>query len=100
LLGDKAVGVLVKRDYAKKPLTVEEIGTIFGPKSSDADIPPFLNTRHTVYKERGFADKLPARNELINLIIAEPNLLRRPITRKDKQVVIGFDREALSMLAG
>jgi arsenate reductase-like glutaredoxin family protein len=85
---------LVERDYAKQPLTNEEIDAIFG----DDPIPPFLNTRHAVYKERGFAEKLPSRAELIPLIIAEPNLLRRPIVRKGKNVVIGFDKEALRAL--
>lgn len=97
MLGDKA-NLLIERDYAKKPLTAEEIETIFGPKPSDAALLPFLNTRHAIYKERGFADKLPAREELIKLIITEPNLLRRPVTRQGEQVVIGFDREALSTL--
>lgn len=65
---------------------------IFG----DDDIPPFLNTRHAVYKERGFAEKLPARDELIKLIISEPNLLRRPIVRQGDQIIIGFNQEKLS----
>jgi len=95
LLGDKAAGVLVERDYAKKPLTAGEIKTIFGPDP----IPPFLNTRHAVYKERGFAEKLPAPDELIKLILAEPNLLRRPVTRRGNRVIIGFDKEALTKLA-
>lgn len=85
---------IVERDYAKKPLTAEEIETILG----DDPIPLFLNTRHTVYKERGFAEKLPARDELIKFIIAEPNLLRRPIFRRGKQLVIGFDKESLAKL--
>ncbi|MFN0110687.1 MAG: arsenate reductase family protein [Blastocatellia bacterium] len=86
---------MTERDYAKKPLTAEEIETIFG----DDPIAPFLNTRHAVYKERGLAEKLPARDELIQLIIAEPNLLRRPIIRKGKQLVIGFDKETLTKLS-
>ncbi|MDQ3013832.1 MAG: hypothetical protein M3X11_24400 [Acidobacteriota bacterium] len=65
---------------------------IFG----DNPIPPFLNTRHAVYKDRGFAEKLPARGDLIKLIIAEPNLIRRPILRRGDVVVIGFDKEAMS----
>jgi arsenate reductase-like glutaredoxin family protein len=93
-LGDKAAELLVERDYAKRPLTVEEVKAIFG---SDP-IPPFLNTRHAVYKERGFAEKLPAPEELIKLIIAEPNLLRRPITRRGDTVIIGFDQASLSKL--
>jgi regulatory protein spx len=85
---------LIERDYARKPLTAEEINTIFGPES----LADFLNTRHAIYKERRLADELPARDELIKLILDEPNLLRRPIVRCGKQVVIGFDREALTKL--
>lgn len=57
------------------------------------EIAPFLNTRHAIYKERNFAAQLPPTDELISLIIAEPNLLRRPVLRKGKQVLIGFDQE-------
>jgi arsenate reductase-like glutaredoxin family protein len=85
---------LIERDYARKPLTAEEINAILGHEPLAA----LLNTRHAIYKERSFADKLPARDELIKLILDEPNLLRRPIVRCGKQVVIGFDREALTKL--
>lgn len=95
-MGEKAASQLIERDYAKKPLTAEEIESIFG----DDPIPPFLNTRHAVYKERGLAEKLPARTELIKLIIEEPNLIRRPVTRRGKKVVIGFDKDSLSGIAG
>ncbi len=95
-MGDKSTSQLIERDYSKKPLTAEEIESIFG----DDPIPPFLNTRHAVYKERDFANKLPSPDELIKLIIKEPNLLRRPIVRKGKKVVIGFDKDLLSKLAG
>jgi arsenate reductase-like glutaredoxin family protein len=37
---------------------------------------------------------------LKKLIIAEPNLLRRPVVRKGGKVVIGFDKAGLSDLAG
>ncbi len=82
---------IVERDYARQPLTRDEVGQILG----DGDVAALLNTRHLTYKERGFAEKLPARQELISLIIAAPNLLRRPIVRSGKQVIVGFDREAL-----
>ncbi len=61
---------------------------------------PFLNTRHALYKERGYASQLPTREELIELVPTEPNLLRRPIVRWGKRTVIGFDREALTALLG
>lgn len=85
---------LIERDYAKKPLTAEEIEEIFG----NDPIPQFLNTRHAVYKQRGFAEKLPSKKELIELIISEPNLIRRPIVRKGSHLVIGFDREELNKI--
>ncbi len=85
---------LVERDYAKQALTVEELETIFG----DDEVAPFLNTRHAVYQERGFAESLPSRKELFALIGEEPNLLRRPIIRKGKKLVIGFDLAKLQDL--
>jgi arsenate reductase-like glutaredoxin family protein len=75
---------------------VEEIETIFGAD----DIAPFLNTRHAVYKERNFAAALPPRDELVQLIIAEPNLLRRPIIRQGQRVVIGFNQTEIKKLSG
>ncbi len=85
---------VIERDYARTPLTIEEVQTIFGAD----DIAPFLNTRHAIYKARGWAERLPDTQELIQLIIAEPNLLRRPILRKGANVVIGFDQEKFRQL--
>lgn len=93
-MGERAATELVERDYARQPLTPDEIETIFGRD----EMLPFLNTRHAVFKDRGFASQLPPREELVSLIVAEPNLLRRPIVRKGRQVVVGFDRDAIRSL--
>lgn len=93
-MGERAVTALVERDYAKKPLTADEIGDILGAD----EVLPFLNSRHAIFRERGFATQLPPRDELIALIQAEPNLLRRPIIRQGRKFVIGFDREAIRAL--
>jgi arsenate reductase-like glutaredoxin family protein len=93
-LGERAATELIERDYAKKPLTGEEIEAIFG----NDEILPFLNSRHAIFKERGFASQLPPRSELIELIQREPNLLRRPILRRGPAFVIGFDQEAIRNL--
>lgn len=87
---------IIERDYARQPLTGEELTRIF---ASD-DTSPFLNTRHATYKERGWASQIPEREELYQAILTEPNLLRRPITRKGAKVVIGFDQEQLRQLIG
>lgn len=85
---------IIERDYARQPLTAAEVTTIFAAD----DVAPFLNTRHATYKKRGWAGELPPLAELIAAIIAEPNLLRRPITRKGPQVVIGFEPDQLRQL--
>lgn len=78
----------------RQPLTAAEVTTIFATDG----IAPFLNTRHATYKARDWAGQLPPLDELITAIIAEPNLLRRPITRRGTQVVIGFEPEKLRQL--
>lgn len=75
-------------------MTAAEVTRIF----ADDDIAPFLNTRHATYKARAWASQLPPLNELIEAILVEPNLLRRPITRRGAQVVIGFEQEKLRQL--
>lgn len=85
---------MIERDYARQPLTAAELAAIF---AADA-VAPFLNTRHATYKERGWAKQLPTSDELRQAILAEPNLLRRPITRRGSQVVIGFEPEKLRQL--
>lgn len=85
---------IIECDYARHPLTAAEITAILAADASA----PFLNTRHATYKERGWGDQLPPRDELIKAIIVEPNLLRRPITRRGQQVVIGFEQARLRQL--
>jgi arsenate reductase-like glutaredoxin family protein len=37
----------------------------------------------------------PTKEELIELVPSEPNLIRRPVLRAGSRVVIGFDKDAL-----
>jgi arsenate reductase-like glutaredoxin family protein len=85
---------IIQYDYARQSLPAAEIKAIFGHDKIDQ----FLNTRHAVYKEKGFAEKLPSTPELIEIIIAEPNLLRRPITRIGSKFVVGYDQEKMQQL--
>jgi arsenate reductase-like glutaredoxin family protein len=85
---------MIERDYARQPLTAAELTAIFAAD----EVAPFLNTRHATYKARGWANQLPPPDELMEAILAEPNLLRRPITRRGQQVVIGFDPDKLRQL--
>ena len=55
------------------------------------DFLAFVSTRSPVFKTR----PLPAsKKEAIDLMMAQPNLIRRPILIQGKRVVFGFDKEA------
>jgi arsenate reductase-like glutaredoxin family protein len=50
----------------------------------------FVSTRSPVFKER----PLPkSKKEAIDLMMANPNLIRRPILIKGSKVIFGFDKE-------
>ena len=50
----------------------------------------FVSTRSPVFKER----PLPkSKKEAIDLMMAQPNLIRRPILIRGGKVIFGFDKE-------
>jgi arsenate reductase-like glutaredoxin family protein len=50
----------------------------------------FVSTRSPVFKER----PLPkSKKEAIDLMMGNPNLIRRPILIKGSKVIFGFDKE-------
>lgn len=49
-----------------------------------------MSTRSPVFKER----PLPkSKKEAIDLMMEQPNLIKRPILIRGKQVIFGFDKE-------
>jgi arsenate reductase-like glutaredoxin family protein len=56
----------------------------------------FVSRRSPVFKTR----RLPAsKKEAIELMLQQPNLIKRPILVKGSRVVFGFDRAAYEALA-
>lgn len=55
----------------------------------------FVSTRSPVFKQR----PLPrSKKEAIDLMMSQPNLIRRPILVRGSKVVFGFDRDEYSKL--
>jgi arsenate reductase-like glutaredoxin family protein len=55
-----------------------------------------VSTRSPVFKQR----PLPrSKKEAIDLMMAQPNLIRRPILVRGSKVVFGFDKDKYSKLA-
>ena len=58
-----------------------------------------LSKRAKPYKDL-VGDRDLSDDELLELMVREPTLLRRPLAVKDGRATVGFDREGLAGLAG
>ncbi len=83
-------------NYAKAPLTADVVASIIAKAGSVAAV---MNTRHATVKAKGWVDKPPTAAVFAAAVVAEPNLLRRPIVVDGKRVIVGFDRDAYAKLA-
>jgi len=82
------------RDLAKERLTVAELDRLIG----DRDYRLFLNAKNELYRKRKMKEHPPSRAEALKLMAAEPNLIRRPVVIKGRQIVLGYDEDALRNL--
>ena len=85
---------LEEREYGKNPLTEKELREIVG----DQPIADILNTRTPLYRERNMKLKPPSKEEAIQLILKDQNLLRRPVIVKGDRKLFGFDEPELKKL--
>jgi len=61
----------------------------------DRDYKTFLNPRNELYREKKMKESPPSRAEAIALMAKNPNLIRRPILVKGKQILLGFNPEEM-----
>ena len=61
----------------------------------DRDYRTFLNPRNELYRERNMKDSVPSRAEAIRLMSQHPNLIKRPILVKGKQILLGFNPDEM-----
>jgi len=87
-------------------IDIEYIDIISSPPSKnflesnvDTDnIKPFLNSRSKIYREKNMSSKLPGKNEAINLMLKDPNLIKRPVIVTSSGNMFGFDEDFLKSL--
>jgi arsenate reductase-like glutaredoxin family protein len=73
---------------------VEELDRLIGAR----DYRLFLNSRNELYRERNMKENPPPRGEALKLMAANPNLIKRPLLVKGKQIVFGFDAGEMTKL--
>jgi len=82
------------RDLDKQRLSDTELEQLIG----DRDYKEFLNPRNELFRKRKMKERPPSRTEAIKLMAKEPNLIRRPLIVRGKQIIFGFDEEAYRRL--
>lgn len=82
-------------NYAKTKLDEATVKAIVAKAGSVAAV---LNTRHAIAKENGWATAPPSAAAFAKAVVAEPNLLRRPILVIGERIIIGFDKPAYAKL--
>jgi arsenate reductase-like glutaredoxin family protein len=61
----------------------------------DEHVLDYVSTRSPVFKQR----PLPrSKKEAIDLMVEQPNLIRRPVLIRGSKVIFGFDKEAYAKL--
>jgi arsenate reductase-like glutaredoxin family protein len=87
--------VIDEINYAKTALSEQTVKDIIAKAGSVAAV---LNTRHAIAKEKGWATAPPSAAAFAKAVVADPNLLRRPILVLDDRVIVGFDKPAYAKL--
>ena len=73
---------------------MEELDRLIGAR----DYKLFLNSRNELYRERNMKDHPPSRAEALALLAANPNLIKRPLLVKGRQIVFGYDAAEMEKL--
>ena len=81
---------------SKSPLSADEIRDLIG----DRDYLPFLNPRNDEYRERNMKANPPSREEAIESMAANPNLIRRPLLILKDDILFGYDESTYRKLFG
>lgn len=83
-------------NYARSGLTEAVVQDIVAKAGSVAAV---LNTRHATAKAQGWIASPPPATVFARAVVADVNLLRRPIVIDGDHAIVGFDREAYKQLA-
>lgn len=88
-------GVAIERhDFAKEPPSAELLGRLIDERGLEN----VINPRGRTFKAMGLDVSKLSRKKAIELMLAEPNLIRRPLVIAGRTTIFGFDPEAYEAL--
>jgi regulatory protein spx len=83
----------IERNIVSEPLTVDEIKSIL--RLTEDGTEDIISTNSKTYKQLDVdIDSLPL-NQLYDLIIKNPQMLRRPIIQDHKRLQVGYNEEEI-----
>lgn len=83
----------IERNIVSEPLTVDEIKSIL--RMTEDGTEDIISTNSKTFKQLDMdIDSLPL-NQLYDLIIKNPQLLRRPIIQDHKRLQVGYNEEEI-----
>ena len=85
-----------ERDFFKEPFTREEIKALLQGKPASE----MFSFKSPSFKALGLDQANLKDNDLINLMLKEPRLIRRPVVKIDKNVYFGADSKVLEKVFG
>jgi arsenate reductase-like glutaredoxin family protein len=95
-LRDDKLGLELEEINLAKGVTEEQVRSIVAAAGSVAAV---MNTRHATAKAKGWAEKPPPVAEFATAVVAEVNLLRRPIVIHGATVIVGLNKTAYGKLS-
>lgn len=84
----------MKHDLAKEPPSRELLEKLI----DESHLEDFINKRSPAYKERGLEGRKLTKKQAIDLMMEEPNLIRRPLVLVKGKAVFGFKPEEYEKL--
>ncbi len=82
------------RDFFQEPFTRSEIDELLQGKSASE----MFSFRSPRFKALGLSQEKLADQDLVDLMLQEPRLIRRPVVRIGKKVYFGADSKMLSQI--
>ena len=93
LLSQKDVEIN-ERDFFKNPFSRTEIEELLQGRPATE----MFNFRSPSFKKFGLVQESLSDSEIIDLMLKEPRLVRRPVVRMDNKVFFGADKSVLERL--
>lgn len=83
-------------DLKKEPLTIDEIKELEFKVGLDV----LVNKRGTTYRNLGLKDKDLTKEEMLDTLLENQSMIKRPVLILDEAVLVGFDEESFKNFIG